>query len=232
MSNVSFDERLLSASHSLLSKNLAEITVDGTIRLLFDEFIFLPLMQFDDAIQVIITIDDVPVVTNIHIHQKTQTFTAHRVRQSVVHQLWNGEYKNIVDLILEWISMKSLPSDWVTELNKINCSVSLAELAKMQSETLPNDRFWLDKGLPKQLAQQLAKDVVNGGSRGSIVMSRIASAATEVDTNKAGPGVIFWEGKNGFWGVQYHQVNDNASGILFGCKTETFRERLNKMLGL
>jgi hypothetical protein len=101
LSSTQIDERLTSASHSLLAHGLCGIGKNGEIVLEKNlEKVIHALAKFDKLVQINITNLQTQASARIHIVRNT-SFTSHMVSIGVVHTLEHGSYRNLYGYIYQ-----------------------------------------------------------------------------------------------------------------------------------
>lgn len=216
-------ERLIAASHSLLARRIAEITSEATVKLSAEiEWLLYPLLRYYRVIQVMITDSEgLPTITNIHLGTNHK-FTAHRVEQGVVHALWHGDEAALCPLIEEWLSpWKEMPMSLAQEIQSKEQKIALSRLAELQSLSVKDaQRALVSDGISTPVASELAIDGTHSLKRGSIVfIDTSPENVANLDTNRAGPGILWITGEKITWIFAFEEVHDAAVGkIVIGSQ--------------
>nr|MBC7245776.1 hypothetical protein [Chloroflexota bacterium] len=221
-------ERLTSASHSLLARKMVTITPEATVKLSPEiEWLLYPLLRYYRVIQVMIMDSEgLPTITNIHLGTNHK-FTAHRVEQGVVHLLWHDDEGSLCPLIEEWLlPWKEMPVSLVQEIQNKEQRITLARLAELQSFSMKEaQRALVSDGISALIASELAMDGTRSLKRGSIVfVDASPENIANLDPAQAGPGILFITGEKTTWIFAFEEVNDAAIGQIAIGSLDAFRK--------
>lgn len=208
-------ERLISASHSLIARHLCSISPTATI--LLDEkyqVMLLPVLRFNSLIQFVINgSEGLPALMNIHLG-KEGTFTAGRVEWGVTQQIWHGPLTQLPD----WLA-GLLPTDPQRETCQ-PIPLSMVDFsAFQQQETEIVKKNLIEKGFPETVAQRAAQAITQPQQRGS--MLNIPAGDEEISKfkdEKAGPGILFTSNQEGAFIFLCDSFSDSAVGQLMPAR--------------
>lgn len=207
------EERLTSASHSLIARGLCGMTNTGSAILREDlELVLFPLAKFDYILQVSIVKGYAQADTNIHVI-RNRMFTSHFADIGVVHTLENGNYENLARYIQE-IFTSAISVGLSTP--GIEFRINLGLLGKALNLGSDYDQIvtlFKHSGLSKDHAELLANDIAHQVLRGSILR---VDASSEMDEAQAIATphqiLLFLHGPRHTWAFEFHTVEDDATG--------------------
>lgn len=221
-------ERLISASHSLIARHLCSISPTATI-LLEEKYqtMLLPFLRFNSLVQFVINgPEGLPALMNIHLG-KDGTFSAGRVEWGVTQQLWHGPLKNLPD----WLA-GFLPLDPKPEVSQ-PISLSMADFTAFQKqETDAVSNTLKEKGMPEVTAERAAQAITQPQQRGS--MLRIPASDKDIadfKEEKAGPGILFSANADGAFLFRCETFSDKVTGQLMPAQSDVIRAVVMALIG-
>lgn len=213
ISSSAVEEKLTTASHSLLARGFASITQKGTVSLQNNiESAFYPLVKFYNILQVTINSnqEDGPEIINIYLGRQ-KNFTALRTRMGVVYEFTYGNLDHLAQLVNDWLGLPQ-NNDQYEELSKSDLKISMLVFAKLDSMSSLQSAEKLQKiGFSKRLADALLKDVQSPHKRGSVMLTEMTSENYQTkNIDEGGAGFLYLAGKVSCWLLTFTEANDNT----------------------
>jgi len=221
-------ERLVSASHSMIARGLCSISPTATV--LLDEkyqTMLLPILRFTSLIQYVITgPDGIPALMNIHLG-KDGTFSAGRVEWGVTQKLWHGSLKDLPEWLAGLLPLDPKPVSFQP------ISINMAEFTDFQKqETGVTAKYLKEKGISAETAARVAQAITQPQQRGS--MLRIPANDAEISTFKeegAGPGILFSSNSDGAIFFRCDTFSDSVTGQLISAQPDMIQAIVLSLIG-
>ncbi|MDI6770678.1 MAG: hypothetical protein QMD04_13530 [Anaerolineales bacterium] len=210
------DERLASASHSLLARGVSSLSPSGSPLLdkAFEKAL-LPLVRFDRLFQLSLVIGDGQTSATIHVHDN-KTFTAHLVNMGIVRVLTHGPARllgayllNVFDEIgTEQQAGKQGESKPDIALGLLGKALRMSSTTKEMATLLTTESEW-----PEADAKALAEDIGGQILRGTILRIE-ANQDTKLEALEKSPkrSILLLKGKKRSWVFDFSNTVDTAQG--------------------
>lgn len=213
ISTQSLEDKLTSASHSLLARGIARISEKGVVTLdEKTELLLYPLIKFKNIIQVSINDgqNQSPEITNVYIGMNN-VFTALRITSAVVYHLFYSETKDIPDLINSWLDLHQ-KVDSLNVSGSVGSPLKMSEIARAISGDSKNLGQVLHKSnLSDSIAKELESDLRNPKKRGTVVLTEMNSENyAQKNTSESGAGFLFLSGNKLNWVFKFNKADEQT----------------------
>jgi hypothetical protein len=213
ISAASAEEKMTTASHSLLARGYARITEKGAVALDKDiELMVYPLVLFRNILQVTINENggSGPEIINIYLGKK-DTFTSLRVKLGVVYELTHGKPEELPALINKWITLPA-ELDFDKELSGKEYRMSMLLYTQIADMDMKESAMKLEEiGLPPIIARKMAEDIISPIKRGTVLLTEMNSENfRQKNTEEGGEGFFYLLGKNSGWILSFSHADDQA----------------------
>ncbi|NMB88712.1 MAG: hypothetical protein GYA17_10150 [Chloroflexi bacterium] len=224
LSHTTLEDKLTTASHSLLARRLAAITERGTVKL--DESLekmFYPIVKFDSMIQVTINDnpEEGPSITNVYLGRQGK-FAAHQIELGVVHHLSTGKISDLPVLITGWLGLpESAAPDIEAELAAKPHTIPMRDFAELPEKSKKRGMAGLESlGFSPRLAELMVDASIRPARKGTVVRVEASSETiAKTDLNEGGAGLLYLIAEDSSWIFQFDHANDAAVGkIVAGTK--------------
>jgi len=223
------EQRLTTASHSLLARGLCSLSAQGQPVLDSDlENALFPLARYDSLFQLGILRDRVHSNTVIHVI-KGKSFSSHFVQLGVVHTLEHGNDSqlpgyllNILDEIGKGQSGSSKATKLRLQLGMLGSSLGAREKQDSVVEAL------VLSGWPKPDATKLAEDLEHQTMRCTLIRIKATSEMT-VEATKEAPKatMLLLKGQERSWVFEFPSMDDAAEGTALLISRPDFEKALS-----
>lgn len=228
------EERLITASHSMLAHDLASITSENQILLAppLKEALIV-MTSFRDLVQLtLVQAGGDPHLTDIFFDSNAM-FTAHRIDIGVAHKYFHGPVALLDELLMEWIDPpESLPDSFEKTITTRVCSLSLDTVVEAQQADSSEAavRIIQKRGLDTATAASFALDVRKPQVWGSLLHTGINAETQNIDVNAGGPGFIFFRGDRSSWLIAFTNMDGPTPGILSAGTRSYFLQQIHQLL--
>lgn len=235
LSKEQLEEKMTTASHSLLARGAVNFSDKGTVQLNTDlEKVFYPLVQYKNMIQVLLNNgeDGLSIIDN-YISKKS-TFTSNEVDLGVVHHFFHGPIAELVNFLKSRIKLPSgIPNELEQAILSTRPQIKLtdySELEDKKSARLISEALRA-KGFSAVLSNALSQDILAPIFRGSISVINISSDKPHPRVvEETGEGFIWLVGKISSWILQYQQGNEKAVVAVFPGTIQYAGQLLDEMI--
>lgn len=231
----SIEDKLTTASHSLLSKKLATVNVHGTVVLdeNFEKTIF-ALAKFKNMVQVTRNSKEYPepIIYNIYINHSGR-FTCHSVENGMIHNFSSGDLLALPQVIIGLINLPSNIDPQISEnLIQGKNQISGQDFAQLPDMGVNRAaRLLKTLGFNDVASEKLADDACNNILRGSIIVSNLSSDnIASADLSSAGAGFLYLAGKSSAWIYSFDEANDNTVGKISVGVADVIQREISTML--
>ncbi len=230
------EEKLVTASHSLLARDLVKISEKGTVVLKEAlEKLFIPLVQFTNMVQVVVNNHEKKAaitVTDYYLG-KNGYFTSHEIDMGVVHRLFHGEVSALPGFILGGMTFPEYIAtdiEFALAQNKTSLKMSdYPQLEQMGEEKAAG--VLTSYGIDPLIAQALSKDICSPVCRGSLVMAEVSSETLEKkDFSKTGAGFFWLTGKVSSWVMEFERGDEETTALILPGTIREAEKLLRKYL--
>jgi hypothetical protein len=225
------EERLTSASHSLMARGLVGITNNSTpvLEKTFEQALF-PLAHFDHLIHLSLVQKKEQLTSTIHI-RKNISFSSHSVDAGVIHLLEYGNYSDLPSFLGN-LFMDSQKNNDGIKLDVDN-SITPLILSRATKETKQKniEEIFLSNNWNQKQAKNLAEDISKQIMRGTIVYGKVSGDA-QLENLEDIPRQMLWilKGKKRNWVFQFPSTDDNALGSVLQIDKNSFTEIISNFL--
>lgn len=229
------DEKLITASHSLLARELASITEKGTVELLdgIDISLF-PLIKFHNILQVTINANQPsgPEIVNIYLG-KNDHFTTLSIHLGVVYHLTNGRLENLPELVATWLEMPEMNEEKKNSNTK-GTEIKMQTLATLDEVDIGEGVIQLTAlGFDQHDAELLMNAIENPKQRGSVILTNINSENfQERKLEEAGAGFIYVVGVESSWVFSFKEAHDTTTASVLPATQKLARKLIADILDL
>lgn len=230
------EEKLVTASHSLLARDLVKISAKGTVVLNEAlEKLFTPLVQFTNMVQVVVNNHEKEAVitaTDYYLG-KNGFFTSHEIDMGVVHRLFHGEVAALAGFIL---GRMPFPEDIAKNIDfalaKNKPGLKMADYPQLEQMGEEKAAAALTaNGVDPLIAQVLSKDICSPVNRGSLVMAEVSSETLEKkDFSKTGAGFFWLIGKKSSWIMEFEHGDEETTALILPGTVKEAEKILHKRL--
>jgi hypothetical protein len=223
------DEKLITASHSLLARELAAITDKGTVELQEGiDLLLLPLIKFYDILQVTINAyqPSGPEIINIYLGNNDH-FTALRIHLGVVYQLTNGRIQNLPDLVASWLELPEI-ADGEQSSNAQEIEIGMQTLAKLDEVERKEGIAQLTAlGFDLSSAEALMNAVQKPKQRGSVILTKMNSDNyLERNLEEAGAGFLYIVAEGTGWLFAFNEAHDTTTAMVLPATRELVKQQI------
>jgi len=221
------EEKMVTASHSLMARDLVRISEKGTVVL--NEVLensFTPLIQFTNMAQIVVNIhekEDIITATDYYLG-KNGFFTSHEIDMGVVHRLFHGEVSALAEFILGRMTFpEDIAKDIKSALAQNKPVLKMSNYPQLEGMGVEKAAETLTSyGIDPVIAQTLSKDICNPVRRGSFVMADVSSETLKKkDFSKTGAGFFWLIGEKSSWIMAFERGDENSTALILpGTVTE------------
>jgi hypothetical protein len=232
MSDEQIDARLTSASHSLVARGLADISLRGNSELdsMLEKAIF-PMAKYDQLLQISSSNDDNQQMRVVYSYQNN-FFAAHWVEKGVVNIIDYGSYASFADYVSSFFSEigkkgsdKSVAADHKITLGTLGKAMIERSQKKQVNEML------FESGLSEELAGQLTSDILKQKMRGSLMLFDINSETTpDTAHNAAKETILMLRGPQRSWLFEFANTHDEEVAHIQLVNRKTFEKVLRQTI--
>lgn len=220
-------EKLVTASHSLMARGIVGISDKGTVildRIL--EKIFTPLIRFNNIIQTLENNsgkEGIITATDYYIG-KDGWFSSHEIDMGVIHHLFHGEVASLSKFIINRLSFPSIVAvDFELTINATKPSLKMSAYPELEQMGAEKALKKLEKfGVDTSIAMALVEAIYEPVRKGSVVLVDASSETIEKkDLNKTGAGFFWLIGEKSSWIMAFERGDENATALILpGTVTE------------
>lgn len=233
ISSGSMEEKLTTASHSLLARGYASISEKNVVSLNNEiEPVFYPLIKFRDILQVTLNTNQEggPEIINVYFG-KQKVFTALRIHLGVVYEFVHGSVDRLTSLISEWLDLPHTVL-FHEELLKSDFKISMRTFAELSTDTLQQGLSKLQKaGFSKLIAETLMQDVLDPKKRGSVMLTNMTSDNyLKKNTDEGGAGFFVLVGKKSSWIFSFAKADDNTVAHVVPGESNNAMQQISQLV--
>lgn len=233
ISRESIEDKLISASHSLLARGAVKISSTGAVVL--DESIELalfPLVKYKNLIQVLLTgsNDKVPEIVNVYIGENG-TFTSVRINMGVVYELFHSRVDDIPGLIYKLLDLP-VPDKKIKDIGDQPVHVKMSGLVELMSGPQADMNINLRKlGVVDDWAIEFQSDLKTPKKRGSVVITNVTSDNAEQNNNaETGAGFLYLSGRYQTWVFVFEKADEQSQAQLMIGTELSIKNTLSQMV--
>ena len=230
------EEKLVTASHSLMARDLVKISEKGTVVLneVLENF-FIPLIQFTNMVQIIVNIHekkDIITATDYYLG-KNGFFTSHEIDMGVVHRLFHGEVSALAEFILGRMTFpEDIAKDIKSALAQNKPVLKMSNYPQLEGMGMEKAAVTLTSyGIDPLISQALSKDICSPVRRGSFVMAGVTSETLKKkDFSKTGTGFFWLTGEKSSWIMAFDRGDQETTAVILPGITKEAEKLLQIML--
>jgi hypothetical protein len=207
------NERLTTASHTLLTKGLCSLSKEGQPLLdkMFEEALF-PLARFDYLLQVSTIQKDIQRSMVINII-KNRAFTSHFIQKGIIHTLAYGKFEQLADYLLHFLG--DLDKD-ASKSPKLLIKIRMGTLGRAAEKKQTEGQvttLLLEDGWPETQAKMLAEDLLHQTSHSTIMRINVTSETKpETIKDSSKPTLLILKGAVRGWVFEFSSPDDQVVG--------------------
>ena len=222
------EQKLFTASHSLLARGYARIS-DKATAVLDDQIVelFTPLGRHKNMLQLALnTSRDESGLSVIHIYiGRNGHFTSRSIELGVVYHLHTGKMEDLPGLILEWLAMPAeITAELDAGLRAAKLTMKMLTLAEFE-EKGPREtgKILRELGYPTLIAEALAQDACAPLRRANLAVMNINSeTSASAGPDVTGEGFFTLSGKKSSWLFPFQVGEDQmVADVLPGTAAQT-----------
>ncbi len=237
LSATKVEDKMTTASHSLLARGFARISEKGSVAL--DETleqIFTPLANFKNMIQILIneTNENGTVVATDYYIGKQGLFTSNEIDMGVIHHLFHGKIAELPEFILKRLLFtEAAPKDLESVLLTSRYKFKMANYPQLERNGPKAAREMLKSvGYNPIIADALSQDICAPVRRGSVIVVNASSETiSKKNFEKTGEGFFWLGGKKSSWIMAFGQVDENSVAEVFPGTVNQAAVLLKAMIG-
>jgi hypothetical protein len=232
------EEKLITASHSLMARGLVTLSAKGTVVLHEGmEKIFLPLIQFANKVQIIMNDQgkdkDVVISATDYYLGENGFFTSHEIDMGVIHHLFHGEISALAELMMKRMKFTDQVSKFIgSGLAKKKSTLKMADYPQLEQMGKHEAAKKLTSlGIDPLISQALSEDICNPVRRGSVILADVSSKTLEnKDFSKTGAGFFWLVGEKSSWIMAFDRGDQETSAVISPGTTQEAKKLLQEML--
>lgn len=215
LSATRIEDKMVTASHSLLSRGAASISSKGTIVL--DptlETFFAPFAHYKNMIQMLLNHGEEGGLTAVNYHiGQVGVFTSNEVDLGVIHRIMHGGLDDLANVILSRLQLpQAVPANIAEALERSRSQIKMKDYieAEKKGEKAAN-AFLKSNGVDPQVADLLCQDTATPVTRGSVTVVDVSTEmAQKKKYDQTGEGFFFLMGKYSSWIMAFDRGDENT----------------------
>ena len=207
------DQRLTSASHSLIARGLCGVSPKGMPTLENDvELVLFPLIKYDYLVYANIYRSDGVATGTIHV-SKNKAYTAHFIQAGIAHVLESGEYGSLSSYIEDLFRNFGDQPNGKLEIPKDVKINDLGSLLEKGMDEGKIKKYLLGRKWPNETAGALSHDIANYLYRGTVLRVNSDHTATaEAIKNASKQSIMLLKGPDRSWLFNFPSSDEGAVG--------------------
>lgn len=235
LSKDQLEEKMITASHSLLARGAVHFSDRGTVHLDSSlEEVFYPLAQYKNMLQILLNNGEAGLSVIDNYISKRNTFTSNEVDIGVIHHIFHGP---VMELSTFLQSRMKLPAVISNELEQafLNPQPGIKLTDYSELEDKKSARLIVEtlraKGFNSEISIALSQDILAPVFRGSISVINISSDKPHPRVlQETGEGFIWLVGKISSWILHYRHGDEKAVATVLPGTARVAGQILDEMI--
>lgn len=227
------EDKLVTASHSLIAAGLVFITEEKTVSLREDiGQIVSPLLEFQNILQLTINQNHPydPDIINVYIGTDND-FTALSIKLGVVYDLTHGMMADLDLLLLRWLEFSGELEGAQNALDR-PLQISIQQLTKLEGSPVEEStRTLTELGFSAEVAESLIQDLQKPLKRGSVILTNTTSENFQgKNFTETGPGFLYLIAETRGWIFTFTESSDAAMANVLSGGIPVFEQEIRKLI--
>jgi hypothetical protein len=236
LSDDRIEEKLVTASHTLLARGAVWFTEDGRVQLSPEVAKMLtPVVQYKNMIQVLLNFGDENGFTVTDYYIGTDgSFSSNEINMGVVHQMICGQVQDLAEVIQNSMRMpETIAVELESAIMNTYPRLKLTDYANLEDRKTSKaiQETLRSYGFDPLVREALAQDVLSPVFRGSASVINISSAiAHPTVVEDTGEGLLWLVGKRSSWIITFPRGDEKAVAAVFPGTYQQARQLLVGMI--